>query len=70
MFLPDLNNHECQTIKISDNTCHYKRKIDRSYMLKLIIDNMRMAKECVHCGKEFQSFKDEFCSFECANQTS
>jgi len=31
---------------------------------------MRMAKECIHCGREFQSFKDQFCSFECAKQVT
>jgi len=31
---------------------------------------MRTIRECMHCGREFQSTKDEFCSFECVTQAS
>ncbi len=35
-----------------------------------VTDHMRAIRECIHCGKEFYSMKDEFCSFECVTQSS
>jgi len=40
------------------------------YMQLSRIDNMRTIRECMHCGREFQSLKDEFCSFNCASEAS
>ncbi len=31
---------------------------------------MRAIRECRHCGREFYSMKDEFCSFDCVTETS
>ena len=31
---------------------------------------MRTIRECRHCGREFQSMKDEFCSNDCVSQAS
>ena len=31
---------------------------------------MGVMKECLHCGKEFDSITDEFCSTECVIETS
>jgi len=31
---------------------------------------VRAIKECRHCGREFYSMKDEFCSFDCVSQVS
>ncbi len=31
---------------------------------------MRTVRECKHCGREFQSLKEEFCSEECLQQIS
>ena len=31
---------------------------------------MGTIRECRHCGREFYSMKDEFCSFDCVTQTS
>ena len=44
-------------------------------MIGLLIDErvmyrMGTVKECRHCGREFYSMKDEFCSFDCVTQTS
>lgn len=35
-----------------------------------LTDNMQTIRECRHCGREFQSMKDEFCSNDCITQTS
>ena len=37
---------------------------------KVPLDHMRAIRECRHCGREFYSMKDEFCSFDCVTQTS
>ena len=31
---------------------------------------MKIIRECMHCGKEFQSMRDEFCSFDCVTQST
>ena len=31
---------------------------------------MKTIRECIHCGKEFYSMKDEFCSNYCVTQSS
>ena len=31
---------------------------------------VRLVRECMHCGREFQSMKDDFCSFDCVKQSS
>jgi len=33
-------------------------------------NTMNTIKECKHCGREFFSLKDEFCSFECVTEVS
>jgi len=49
----------------------YIKKIDRSYMSESPYSNsMRSIRECKHCGREFYSMKDEFCSFECITEVS
>ena len=52
------------------NLWHYIRKDDRSFMVEMPLDHMRAIRECRHCGREFYSMKDEFCSFDCVTQTS
>ena len=32
--------------------------------------SMKTIRECIHCGREFHSMKDEFCSNDCATQAS
>ena len=72
MFLPDLNNHE-----------NYKKnQIAQKFLVTILrklidlicdywhIDQMRSIRECRHCGREFYSMKDEFCSFDCVTQVS
>jgi len=39
-------------------------------MILIHEDTMRTIRECMHCGREFQSMKDEFCSFDCVTQAS
>jgi hypothetical protein len=29
---------------------------------------MRLLKECLHCGEEYQSIGEDFCSDECVNE--
>ena len=36
----------------------------------LYCDIMRAIRECKHCGREFYSMKDEFCSFDCVTEVS
>jgi len=31
---------------------------------------MRSLRECVHCGKEFESMRSDFCSDSCAHEAS
>ncbi len=31
---------------------------------------MRTLRNCLHCGREFQSMDDNFCSFSCARESS
>lgn len=37
---------------------------------KAVTDSMGTIRECRHCGREFYSMKEEFCSFDCVTQTS
>ncbi len=57
-------------MKNHQNFWHYIKKYHPSFMLKTRIDYMRSSRECRHCGREFYSMKDEFCSFDCVIQTS
>jgi len=50
---------------------YYIKKIDRSYMLESPYSNtMNTIRECRHCGREFFSMKDEFCSFNCVTEST
>ncbi|WP_179363275.1 hypothetical protein [Nitrosopumilus oxyclinae] len=49
---------------------HYIKKNDRPFMPESANNAMRSIRECRHCGREFYSMKDEFCSFDCVTQTS
>ena len=37
---------------------------------RIIILQMRSLRECMHCGKEFESMKSDFCSDECTKEVS
>ena len=34
------------------------------------IEPMRTVRECKHCGREFQSLKEDYCSNDCLQQIS
>ena len=52
-------------------SCQYIKKIDQYYMSESPYYNiMRTIRECKHCGREFYSMKDEYCSFDCVTEVS
>ena len=72
MILPDLNNRE------NHENPRSQEKIFDIILIKMIdllwdkavTEFMRTIRECRHCGREFYSIRDEFCSFDCVTQTS
>ncbi len=40
------------------------------YDLDAYLYGMRLARECRHCGREFEGNKSEFCSYKCAEEVS
>ena len=49
---------------------HYNNKNDRCYMLETQYKTVRTVRECKHCGREFQSLKEDYCSNDCLREIS